>query len=137
MSKEKDLQLARQYFEEGKALDKQAKYEEAVKVYEQASVLYEKWELWEEWVRVNNWIGWICKLLGAYEKGIELLQQVLEKGRGYLGEHHHVVAGSFYNLGVCYSSKWDYDLAINYFQNALDIYKKSLGQEHPDVMAFS
>lgn len=44
MAKERDLQLAKQYFEEGDALTKQFRYEESIKMCEQASDLYEQWE---------------------------------------------------------------------------------------------
>ncbi|MGB0929570.1 MAG: CHAT domain-containing protein [Chitinophagales bacterium] len=135
MSKENDLKLAEEYFEEGSELEKTVKYEEAIQRYEQASVLYEKWEVWEKWVKVNNDIGWNFYCLLKYDIAIEWFQQVLEKGKKKLGYKHPNIAGSLNDLGASYIAKGNYDLAIACHQEALAIRKKCLGNEHLQVAA--
>ncbi|MGB1241362.1 MAG: tetratricopeptide repeat protein [Chitinophagales bacterium] len=131
MSKQIDLKLAKQYLEEANSLSKAQKYEEAIKLHRQAIEVYEKWELWVDWIEAN------CEMAGTYSKSMKYeqrlkhLQQVLKKGKKYLDENHSVLGTCTYEIGISYDSLGKYDLAISFFQDSLAIRKKSLGTSHP------
>ncbi len=121
MSKQIDVNLAEQFFEEAHTLSMQAKYEEAIKLLEQASALYEKWEEWEKWGEVGNFIGGKLAFSGRYKESISQFQHVLAFGEKYFGKEHTNTLGSLNGLGVSYIYYGDYDSALTYFQQVLAI----------------
>ncbi|MEZ4886003.1 MAG: CHAT domain-containing tetratricopeptide repeat protein [Chitinophagales bacterium] len=133
MSKQKELKLAKNYFEEGKVLAKAQKLEEAMKMYSQATAIYEEWEVWEDWVKTNDEIGYIYHLLDQSEKGIKHLQRVFEIGSLHLGKFHILLSQILYSLGRCYFGKGNYHLAIQVFQESLMICKKSKKDEQLSI----
>ncbi len=135
MSKQNDLALAEQYFEEGYNFLNEMKPEKAMELFQQSSKFFEKWEEWEGWVKANNKIVDVYFSLGDYEKQIEHLQKTLKIGETYLGKEHPHVASSLNIFGNYYRATGNYDLAISYYQDVLPIRRKSLGEEHPDVIA--
>ena len=47
------------------------------------------------------------------------------------GEAHPSVAMRWNNLGNAWADKGDYDKAIDYFEKALPLFIKFLGEDHP------
>ncbi len=54
-----------------------------------------------------SWIGNSFQALGYYDKAIELNRRALEIRKLLLGRHRET-AKSLFDLGVAFSSKWDY-----------------------------
>ena len=50
-----------------------------------------------------------------------------------MGGEHPSVAGSYNNIGLTWKNKGEYVKALEFYENALHIEIKTLGQEHPDV----
>ncbi|CAF5003981.1 unnamed protein product, partial [Rotaria sp. Silwood1] len=46
---------------------------------------------------------------------------------------HPHIATSYNNIGLVYKDKGDYDNALDYCKQALDIWKQTLPEEHPDI----
>ncbi|MEZ4886007.1 MAG: CHAT domain-containing tetratricopeptide repeat protein [Chitinophagales bacterium] len=137
MSKQTDLNLAEQFFEEAQTLSKQAKYEESIKLLKQAIVIYEKWELWEKWVEVGNKIGLVYRDIGEYEQGIAFLQNILKVAEQYFGKDSYITASSIHNIGIHYQYLGDNKTALKYYQKALALRKKKYGDEKNPILAFS
>lgn len=133
MLKEKELKLAKFYFEDGKVQTKARKLEEAVKLYEQAIALYEKWEVWEDWVKTSNEIVHIFYYSKKNNEGIERRQQIFNEIKERLGKEHLLLGDCAYELGLDYDFLGKYELAIHYFQHSLVIRKKNLAANHFSV----
>ena len=52
-----------------------------------------------------------------------------------LGTEHPDVAASYGNMGNSWSSKGEYEKALELYKQCLAIRLKTLGAEHPDVIA--
>ena len=50
-----------------------------------------------------------------------------------MAEKHYSVASSYNNIGLVYANKNEYDLALQYYFKALQIYKELLGEKHTSV----
>ncbi|MFK7906194.1 MAG: tetratricopeptide repeat protein, partial [Chitinophagales bacterium] len=128
MTKQEELQLAKQYFEEGEKLTEKVKYKESIEVLEKTSAIYERWEKWEKWVEANNLKGRNLCNLGEYNTGIEFLEEVLKTGKIYLEENNIQIAQSWNNLAICHWYKGDYNPTIAYLQTAYKI-RKTCGDD--------
>ena len=121
MSKQTDLALAEQFFEEAQTLSKQAKYQEAIKLLKQASMLYDKWEIWKKWGEAGNFIGVMHSYSGRYRESISQFQHVLTFWEKHFGKGHLNTLSSLNGLGVAYIYYGDYDSALTYLQKVLSI----------------
>ncbi len=133
MSKQKELKQAKIYFEEGKAQTKARKLEDGVKLYEQAIAIYEKWEIWEDWVKTSNEIVHIFYYLTKNNEGIKRRLQIFDEIKKRLGKEHLLLGDCAYELGLDYDFLGKYELAIHYFQHSLVIRKKNLAANHFSV----
>jgi tetratricopeptide (TPR) repeat protein len=50
-----------------------------------------------------------------------------------LGAEHPKVASTYSNIGTAWKNKGEYDKALEFYQQCLDIQLKSFGPEHLDV----
>jgi len=63
-----------------------------------------------------------------------LLCQDYEIFLKYIGEDNEKeLAGLYNDIGLLHNNKGDYDIALEYYQKALEIYEKVFGTEHPDT----
>ncbi|MFK7908049.1 MAG: tetratricopeptide repeat protein, partial [Chitinophagales bacterium] len=133
MSQQSELKLAQQYLEKANGLRDARKFEEAMSLFQQTIVLYERWKAWKEWIEANIEMGHIYSKSMKYEQGLKHLQGVLDSGKRYLGEEHPVLGDCIYEIGIYYDLLGKYDLAAGSFQHSLTIRRKSLGLNHSSV----
>ena len=67
-----------------------------------------------------------------YDAGLSIAHDA-EIVLGLGGGNESIKANLFNNLGILFYGKRDYDRALESYREALGIWKKSLGPEHPDV----
>ena len=67
------------------------------------------------------------------DRAIEHYKQALVMQQQMLGDQHPVTATSYYNLGLAYHSKGEYEKAIEYHEQALAIKLTTLGDQHPST----
>jgi CHAT domain-containing protein/Tfp pilus assembly protein PilF len=71
---------------------------------------------------------------GAFQKGIDIIEQALEiQLKYYGGENHPDIASCYSNIGLGYDNLGYHEKATQYFQKALQIQLKILGEENLDV----
>ncbi|MGB1242174.1 MAG: CHAT domain-containing protein [Chitinophagales bacterium] len=132
MSKKIDIELAEHYFEESKTLFTQAKYKEAMKLSKQASVLYEKWEIWKGWVAVGNNIAKIYCDTGKFKQAITYMQGVLKTSEMHFGVRHSITLNCLNSMGICHDIIRESEEALVFFQKALSIWKADF-EIHPQM----
>lgn len=133
MTSSKNLQLANQYFERGEALQKQAKFKEAIGQFEEASILYKKEDNWERWIQSNNKIGITHCFLGEYNEAMRFMKEKISLTAKLIGNNHKYRARELSSIGICYKYSGDYDRAIECHEQALALSKESWGEYHFDV----
>ena len=111
------------------------KYDEAIKLIQQALALSEK-TLGTD----NAYTGYLMNQLGSlqqtkgdYQRAIATLQQAIEINTKVVGPQNPQTATSLDNLGIVYRGKDDLTKAEQYYRQALEIDEKALGTEHPLV----
>ncbi|MFK7904707.1 MAG: tetratricopeptide repeat protein [Chitinophagales bacterium] len=135
MSKERELELAAKYFEEGKELNGEGKYDASNTVLKKANEIYQKWKEWEKWLKAGNEIGWNYKSLGNLREGIKHLEQFLQTALKHLNKEHTEIIENYNHLGTCYCLVGKYNQAQDYFEKALEARRKYLGEDHSEVAA--
>ncbi len=133
MSKQTDLKLAKQYFEEAVKLHAQADSEKAIELFRKSMALCEKWKQWAQWLHVGHHIGDVYVLSKKNIEGISFLNHVVEVGASHLERDHPNFAKCFNYLGDCYSRLNNYHSALEFHQKALAIWKNCLDENHPNL----
>ena len=127
--KKKHDYLLREY---GGFLDRYAKYDKVIGIYNREIALSEELygnEHTNTSASYNN-IGAVYDSLGNYPKALEYFGKALEIYERFLSEEHPDVAVSYNNIGAVYDSLGDYQKALEYYRKSLAISKKVLGEEH-------
>jgi tetratricopeptide (TPR) repeat protein len=107
-------------------LEKQGKYNKAVKYLEEALSLFKKLGQEDKVAACLSHLGGIYKSVGNYDGAIEYLEEALDIDKK-LGMEDKV-AIRLSNIGNVYDSQGQYDKAIKYLEDALEINKR-LGME--------
>ena len=63
-----------------------------------------------------------------YDKAIEIYNRLIKQCEDFYGKEHPDTAISYNNIGVVYINRGDYDKALEYFKQALEIREKSIGK---------
>ena len=121
-----DHQPADKHWHKAQDLEKQGKYNEAVKYLEEAMTIFKKLGQEDNIATCLSHFGGIYKSLGRYESALEYYEKALEIDKR-LGMEDKV-AIRLSNIGDVYDSQGQYDKAIEYLEDALRINNK-LGME--------
>jgi tetratricopeptide (TPR) repeat protein len=111
----------------------QGKYDEAIKLYQEALEIAKKTigtEHSEYATRLHN-LAYVYYIQGKYQETIKLYQEVLEIDKKTIGTEHPDYAKCLNNFASVYQAQGKYDKAIKLYQEALEIDKKTVGTEHP------
>ena len=81
MLHQQELHLANKYFEEANALNEEGKYEDAIKRYKKAAIIYEKRKEWEGWMKANDRVLGIYNKEMLHKQGIAYFQKILKTGK--------------------------------------------------------
>ncbi len=134
-SQEKNLDKAGALNQQVIKLHSQGRYQEAIKIAQQALVTREKAlgpDHPDVALSLNN-LAELYKSLGDYAKAEPLGQRSLAIREKALGSDHPDVALSLNNLAELYRALGDYAKAEPLYKRSLDIWEKALGPDHPDV----
>mgnify|MGYP000193241039 CR=1 FL=1 len=85
-----------------------------------------------------------CALMGlCREEALRYLNESLNIRKRIFGENHSVIAESYYNIGEFYRRNLgkntsnqhtgEYNKVFENYKNAIDVLKKKLGKDHPDL----
>ena len=120
---------------QGDAVGRQGKYEQGVKVLQEALGLGLKY-LGKESLSVADsysYVGLIYKKMKKYDQAKSYYEKALSIYIKQLGEEHLEVARVYNNMGNIYWALGQYNLGQEYHQKVLSIRVKQLGEEHLEV----
>jgi tetratricopeptide (TPR) repeat protein len=109
----------------GKSLYGKGKYNEAVGMFREVSLLR------PDDMRVVSWLGLSLHQAGQYVEAEQLYKRALTIHEKALGQDHLATAQTLNNLALLYDSQGKYADAEPLYKRALSIYEKALGKDHP------
>ena len=129
------LSLAIALMNQGEELEDQARYQDALFVYEKALAIREKvlGDYHPDTATTYNNLGILYKNIGEYDKALDYYLKALAIKEKVLGTDHPYTAQTYNNLGVLYDNMGEYDKALDYYLKALAVREKALGTDHPDT----
>ncbi|MCB0654071.1 MAG: tetratricopeptide repeat protein [Saprospiraceae bacterium] len=131
LGQELDTALARVYLDSAKVLIGKEDYNIAFLLAEKAKRIYEQ-RLGDKTVEVADALHQMgrCK---SGDEALEIYAKSLHVRKALLNETHLSFANTYYNIGMLYDEKGDFEQVINYTEKALDIWLKNYAGNHPDV----
>lgn len=110
--------------------DHMKEFDKAIKHYELALEIQEANEETEDIAATYNNLGQVYYHKNDYENALECHEASLKIKRRIYKEDDLNIANSCSNIGFVYIGMRKLDMAIEYMSEALEIYKKTLGEEH-------
>ncbi len=114
--KKENSVLAKEYIEEGLKAFLENNYNDAMVLYENAAVLYQQLEDWENCVRCHNMLGGIYSLAGNESMAVDNYLAGLECAKAHRVDQ--VVALFYNNVGYRYQALEKYDKALEFYRKA-------------------
>jgi tetratricopeptide (TPR) repeat protein len=71
---------------------------------------------------------------GQHDDALKSYAKVLEIAAISLPENSSLVAVTFFNMGLCYSSQEKYDEAIESMEKSTEQFLKTLPPDHPEIL---
>jgi CHAT domain-containing protein/Tfp pilus assembly protein PilF len=133
-AQDQDQQPADDHLHKAQDLEKQGKYNEAVKSLEEAMTIYKTLKQEDKVATCLSRLGGIYESIGNYDGAIEYLEEALEIDKKPGMEDK--VAIRLSSIGDVYDSQGQYDKAIEYLEDALRINEK-LGMEADVAIRFN
>jgi CHAT domain-containing protein/tetratricopeptide (TPR) repeat protein len=143
-----DTVAAFRAFNEGKRLEKAAKFDSAITHYQQAALDYkayalslpdkQKWaapkrRAWEQHFSAKANIGYCLNSQGMSDTALKLLLEARSACSQVLGDSNSAMAICANSIGIIYYTQGQYAQALDHYQQALAIRKLIYGEQHPKV----
>ena len=128
-----DTTRANQFMDIADSLSRGASYNDAADYYNRAWVLYQEYQLWENYITGLLKEGYAYHQQGNYKQASKILSKGPELAKNLLGEEHLLLGLSYNMLGNVYLVKTDYSKAIEHYARAMKIWKMQLGEDHPKI----
>ena len=84
--------------------------------------------------KIRNGIGNALDRMGKHEEALVELKKALEVLLAVHGQEHHLVAGSYKNIGIVYQHQGNKVEATEMYTKAYRIFHKVRGPDHPDSL---
>jgi len=110
-------------------------HDKAIENYRLALEIQKVNEKSEDMATTYNALGHAYYQKKDYENALECYEASLKIKRGIYKEDDISIAGSCNNVGFVYMGMRKLDMAITYMSEALEIYKKTLGEEHEQCIS--
>ena len=133
--KEDENQLSHLYHMLGIVNGSKADYREALKFYQKASEIQQKYlpPNHSDLATTYNNIGFVHKSMGEYSKALEFYQKTLDIRQNSLPPNHPDLAQIYNNIGQMHENMGAYSKALDFYQKSLGIQQQSLPSNHPDL----
>lgn len=129
LNRKKQLTLAKQHLKEAEQLinqDAPDLPEQATKLLEQVTPIFEAAEEWKKYVVCLNLKGKILLHLNMYDEILSIAEKALEIAQSYLGLHRHIeISKSYCLIGMLYTKQKNINISIEYYTKALLALPKS------------
>lgn len=124
------INTASSYWNIGRVYYDMEEYDKATENYKLALEIQKANEKLEDMAVTYNAMGHAYYHKKDYENALECYEESLKIKRSIYKEDDTSIAGSCNNIGFAYIGMQNLDMAITYMSEALEIYKKTLGEEH-------
>lgn len=107
-------------------------YEQALVHYNKALEIYSREKILPRQTMTMSNIGYLLERVGRYEQSIEVLEEALAIVKSAPKPSFRAISVLSANLGVAHESKGDYELALAFYQQSLEI-KQRLSNPNPAI----
>ncbi|MDY8135246.1 CHAT domain-containing tetratricopeptide repeat protein [Aquimarina sp. 2201CG5-10] len=129
-----DTIIASQYFKKGELLLVNKKLDSAISYFKKALPLYEKTKSWEQVAGCYNRMSESEKYKAFYNESFVLAKKAMLISTKYFEKDNLEKANAYDNIGDYYRiKKSDLKTALNYYQNAFIIRKKTISKRPADI----
>ena len=128
-----DTSQVMSYMDKAYEYQQAGRHDSAVFYYKKADNIYNKAEVWDQYVLTQNRIGSNLMRLSRLEEAKQFVERSLAISIEKLGAEHEYTAMNYNTLAVYYERSGKYKEALRYFERALQIRIKVLGDSHVNV----
>ncbi|CAF1449666.1 unnamed protein product [Adineta ricciae] len=120
----------------GRALFFMGKYKESFDIISEGLDLYKKSNLSSDnpgYLRLEFNLANVHMFAGRFDDALELYERVLSTQKKIFRPDHRHIAESLCGISWAYQRKHNYKLALKYCEQGLDIFQRTLPQNHPTI----
>ncbi len=125
----KDTLRARQILNNAEKISAESKFDSAAALFNQAAMIYEKYQLWDGYLTAANHRGNNLVHAGKMEQGLKVLNETLPKSLLYAGEKSLHTARSYYYLTKAYFLLGEFKKAKRYSDKNIQLSKELFGEK--------
>ncbi|MFK7922308.1 MAG: tetratricopeptide repeat protein [Bacteroidia bacterium] len=107
-------------------------YEQALVHYNHALEIYDREQILPRKTMTMSNIGYLLERIGRYDQSIEVLEEALLIVKSAPKPSYRAISVLSANMGVAHESKGDYELALTFYQQSLEI-KQRLSNPDPAI----
>lgn len=133
VSQDLDASEAQDLLDKAQALVQDSKMEQATPHFEEAKGYYEANEVWDKYITCLNGLARIYQYNGDSNFADSLANEALAKAEQYLPKDHLEFANTYRMFGKIEINNGGSKEGERYFNKAIEIKSKQLGDDHPDV----
>ncbi len=122
-----DIAKGKEYFKKAAVLKSQFKLDSALLFFRQASELFHKHEVWDNYLIIQNEIGNSFVQRGDIDKALEVYETYVPLAINKFGASNMHLANGFHNIGIAYFFAGKNTKAISYYEQSLAM-RQSLGK---------
>ncbi|PSR53067.1 hypothetical protein AHMF7605_05765 [Adhaeribacter arboris] len=128
-----DTTLARQWYQQALTLKQKGSADSAQILLEKAAAIYQKNKLWRQQINCSNEITRVLLMQGKYEVALQNALVALHESKIKLKKANLVVADALHVMGIVHYYRGNYDQAMQFYQQALQLKLALLGDTHPNL----
>ncbi|RDC65533.1 tetratricopeptide repeat protein [Adhaeribacter pallidiroseus] len=129
-----DTTLARKWYTQALTLQQKGSLDSANTALAKAAILYRKHQQWFRHLDCENKAARNLVSMGKYEAALQKASQVQQESKAKFGhDQSKEAADALHITGIVYYYKGEYDRALQFYQKALQLRRKILGDDHPGL----
>ncbi len=118
-TQEEDMAKARTHFNNARQFEQEAKLDDALSNYLEASSIYKKYEVWKNYLICELSASNLMTFQADYENALSHLIEIESKSTEIYGETTSFVAAVYHSLGEVYYQKAENNKSLEYFDKCL------------------
>jgi len=130
---EPDTNMATLLYNKARDYYKEKQYDSSYYYFTKARKIYLSDENHEKATDCINKIGCIQRRQHRFDEALKTFNNALDDGMKYLGANHQEIANIFHNIAITYFYISEYNQAIYYEEQAVNIWKNIHGSFHNDI----
>jgi len=132
-TQEEEMASARTFFDNARQYEQEAKLDEALSNYLEASKIYKKYEVWKNYLICEFSATNLMNYNADYDNSLKHLLDIEEKSAEVFGDTSNFVAAVYHSIGQAYFQKGEPDNSIYYFDKSLNLKSVLFGENSVEV----